>query len=243
MNTAALIFRLSLCAGLALAAAVASRAEDDEYHPARILVAAEIAYPAQLSDRIIDAGEAQVMLHISPEGKLVDWFVVGFSHPLFAKAVLDSLPGWQFQPGRRGERSVDARMELKVSFVGAGAVNFVHNDMETGNRRKLYVGEEAVWKQVCKKDELDRPLELAVETAPMPPEQLGAGDKGGKVVVDYFIDTDGRVRMPIVITSDDEGFTRSVLIALSDWRYEVPTRGGFPVLVRECREFTFTRVK
>ena len=76
----------------------------------------------------------------------------------------------------------------------------------------------------------------------MPPDQLGATAREGKVIVDYLIDPEGKVRMPMIISTDDEAFANSVLLAINEFRYVVPRREGVPVITRVRRQYTFSPV-
>ena len=76
----------------------------------------------------------------------------------------------------------------------------------------------------------------------MPPDQLGAIAKEGKVIVDYLIDPEGKVRMPMIVSTDDEAFSNSVLLAINECRYGVPRREGVPVITRVRRQYIFTPV-
>ncbi len=45
--------------------------------------------------------------------------------------------------------------------------------------------------------------------------------------------------MPVVATTDDERLGWAALAAIAQWQFEVPTRGGYPVLARAIQEFVF----
>ena len=141
-------------------------------------------------------------------------------------------------------QGVDGSISIlqEVALLPEGGVRIVPGDLEMRLRVRDIRAKEVFWQRVCRAEELDGPLDTIVEVAPMPPDQLGAIAREGKVVVEYFIDPDGRVRMPLVLSSDDEAFTRSVLLAIMEWRYATPTRDGEPVLARVAREFQFKAV-
>ena len=62
------------------------------------------------------------------------------------------------------------------------------------------------------------------------------------MVVEYLVDTEGKVRMPIIISAEEQAFANSVLLAMTQWRYEVPRHQGLPVITRVRHQFTFTPV-
>lgn len=212
------------------------------FEPLGIIKTVQPTYPDRLADRFLDRGEARVMIMVDEEGRLADWIVTGYTHAFFAKEALDVLPKWKFEPARFHGKPIGVRTELRFIFRNSGGVRIVPGDLEMRLRIRDIRQKEIFWQRVCLADELDRPLDTIVEVAPMPPDRLGAIAREGKVVVEYFIDPDGRVRMPLILSSDDEAFTKSVLMAITEWRYATPTRDGQPVLARVAREFKFQAV-
>lgn len=61
----------------------------------------------------------------------------------------------------------------------------------------------------------------------------------GEVVVQYFIDETGGVRMPMVLVSQGNEADQAVLRALREWRFAVPTRGGEPIALLVRQRFRF----
>lgn len=233
---------LGLIPFLTAAATAGPALRDGRFQPLGIIRTAEPLYPVQLSERFIDEGEARIMIMVDEGGRLADWMVTGYTHPLFAKEALDVLPKWRFEPARFHGEAIPVRTELRFLYRNHGRVRIVPGDMELALRVRDIRGGETFWQRTCRMEELDHPPDAIVEVAPMPPDRLGAIAREGRVVVEYFIDPEGRVRMPLILSSDDEAFSQSVLVALSDWKYAPPTRAGQPVLARVAREFVFRPV-
>lgn len=209
------------------------------YTPLTIVRTTELHFPLRLISSYVGHGEARVMIMVDAQGRLADWFVTGYSHPLFVKEVLAELPKWKFHPAMLQGQPINTRTEVRFSFQINGAVRLIPVDGDMYLRMNDYGGREVFEQRMCKVGELDAPLDVVEEVAPMPPDQLGAVSREGKVVVDYFIDERGRVRMPVIVASDDAAFTQSVLLALTDWRYAPPTHSGQPVMTRVWRQFNF----
>ncbi len=68
------------------------------------------------------------------------------------------------------------------------------------------------------------------------PEVTG---NAGEVIVQYFIDQTGGVRMPMVLVSQGRAADQAVLQALREWHFAVPTRGGEPVVLLVRQRFRF----
>jgi TonB family protein len=212
-----------------------------DIEPLKIHRTVQPIFPPMLQKRMVDSGEARILVMVDKEGRLADWIVTGYTHAPFAKEALDVLQKWKFEPATYRGVPINARAELRFSFRTEGIIRMVPADMviETKLREMDRPG---FWQRYVKAEDLDRPPDAIVEIAPMPPGQLGAVAAEGKVVVDYYIDPEGKVRMPIILESNDEAFSNSVLLAMTDWRYEPPTRDNVPVMTRVWREFTFRAV-
>lgn len=207
-----------------------------------IAVTTDPEFPYQLTRKIVDEGEARIMVMIDAQGRLADWFVTGYTHPLFAQNTLEVLPGWTFKPARKNGQPVDARVELSVSFHRSGVLRSITADPEAAMRIRWPERNRRILGQICRDHELDQPLDAIAEVAPMPTFREGAVARQGSVIVDYVVDPEGRVRMPLIVSSDDPVFSDSVLLALSQWRYGTPRRDGKPVYVKTAQRFDFPRL-
>lgn len=215
---------------------------EEGYEPIQIIRTRELVFPHRLIRDSIDQGEASILVMISDQGQLLDWLVIGYSHPLFAQEVLDGLLKWKFIPAYLQGKAITTRTELRFIFKNSAIIRVLANDAGRIARHTLDHRKGGFWTFICRPEDLDAPLDAKVEISPMPPDRLGATAQEGKVIVDFLVDREGKVRMPLIISADDEAFANSVLLAISDWRYEVPRRVGQPMITRVRRQFTFTPV-
>lgn len=201
----------------------------------------EPTFPFALRQKLLNRGEARILVMVDRDGRLADWIVTGYSHPLFAKEALDALQKWTYSPARLDGTPITTRAELHFTFASHERVRMVPADMvlELWTRD---LKRDGFWQGFCEADKLDAPVDAIVEINPMSPDRLGAKATEGSVVVDYYIDADGRVRMPLILSSDDDAFTQSVLLAITEWRYAVPRREDQPVMTRVWRRFDFKPV-
>lgn len=209
------------------------------FEPIKVTPTTEIVYPHRMVEKFIDRGEVRIMVLVDGQGRLADWMVTGYSHPLFAKEALDSLQKWKYEPARLHGQPITYRDEVRFRFSNKGIVRVIPGDMEFSLRMKETPYAQPFQQHIYRAEELDRIPDTVVEIAPMQPDRLGARAAEGQVSVDYLIDLEGRVRMPLILSSDDDAFTQAVLLALSDWRYETPKRNGTPVVARVARRFDF----
>lgn len=75
-------------------------------------------------------------------------------------------------------------------------------------------------------EELDAPLAAKFQPSPVYPPELKRLGQSGRVVVEFVVDTRGRVRDCRVTESTHSEFTASVVQAVSKWRFDPPIRKG-----------------
>lgn len=73
------------------------------------------------------------------------------------------------------------------------------------------------------------PVALTTNRAPIYPIPLRRSRLEGLVNVDAVIDATGRVLLPSVADSTDQGFNKSTLEAVRDWTFQPATRDGVPI--------------
>jgi TonB family protein len=197
--------------------------------------------PKLLENPRINEGEATVVLLVDASGLIADSLVTRYTHPLFGKEALETVHQWRFEPGRLHGAPVGVRMEMVFTFArGRRVVNVV--DPEAVSEHLLGRVEgllQAEVRRVCPARELDEPIQVVDFVQPLPPEQLGARRRSGRALVEFYVDEEGRPRLPVVVESDDEAFGRSALEAIGQWRFTVPRSGGWPVLVVARQRFDF----
>jgi TonB family protein len=94
----------------------------------------------------------------------------------------------------------------------------------------------------CALRELDRIPTPKKIVKPIYPVEMAKSGHHGRVVVDFYIDESGRVRMPAVsleTTRNDEELATAAVTAVSQWEFEPPVSHGRPALVAIQQEFNF----
>jgi len=87
--------------------------------------------------------------------------------------------------------------------------------------------------------DLDAPLVRRLETNGDSAAAPSGFQVGGRAVVSFVIDETGRVRVPMVESTDAPELTDAALAVVTGWSYEPPTYEGRPVLVEERNVLTF----
>jgi TonB family protein len=89
--------------------------------------------------------------------------------------------------------------------------------------------------------QLDQSPKALVQNMPVYPAALRERGVEGRVSLTFYVDQDGRVRMPRIMTADAPEFGEAALAAVSQWQFEQPLRKGRPVVAREQWTFQFRR--
>jgi TonB family protein len=232
-------FRLWTALALAAGSLTGVRAADGIRAP-RIIQTVTPEFPAFLLNRGIYDGEARIIVVIDAEGHLVDWMLRSYSHPLLAREATEALRQWRFEPASVDGQPVDTRTEIVFLFRASGMVTVSNANDITERIQK--VGANQAVRQVCPAAELDEPVKVikAVRPLALPPAE--ASRRGGRAVVDFYIDAKGLTRMPVVKQADDDLFADAAIEAISHWRFTVPTHNGIPVTTHAVQSFRFDPV-
>jgi TonB family protein len=194
----------------------------------------ELEFPLHLLHRGYSTGEVRLLVKISPAARLVDALVTNYTHKAFADAALAALNRSTFHPLYVNGKPVVTVTELIVRFQSEGPIAVEH-----------FPGEgSAAWPDTyayepCDPSRLDRPLQPLAVKAPEYPQALCAQGVTGSVVVEFFIDETGRVRMPMVYEAENDLLAGLSLLAVEQWRFSPPSSRNQPVLVRVRQKFDF----
>lgn len=173
-------------------------------------------------------------LRVGPDAQLQDTLVTAYTHKAFADAALATLPLGTIHPKQINGRSVTTLIPLIVRFEVSGLLvvqRFASDEPE------LRPGEFAY--EPCDPVRLDRPLQATAAPSPGYPKELRQQGVQGEVIVEYFVDETGRVRMPEIIQSGNAVLAGLSLAAVEQWQFTPPSSQGRPVLVRVRQAFVF----
>jgi TonB family protein len=235
--------RLSLSAFLfsgVFFVAQASSAEQSRQNgdvPLKVHRTTSIQYPPEMERNGITHGEAQIVLAVSAEGKIVDTLVAAYTHERFAKAALQAIRNWRFEAplvhGETANTVVDIQVRFEtnkvvvVERIGVPAIQ--QSDAPDGFAYKP--------QNLKVLDAIPTPVHVV---QPVFPKEWSDQGMHGKVTVDFFIDETGTVRMPSVLTSPEYPLlAASAITAVHEWRFAPPLRQGRPVLAHCQQVLTF----
>lgn len=196
------------------------------------------AFPRSLLETGINKGSVQILIDVDVDGFLVEWLVVGFSHPEFAHSVEAAVRRWEFEPMLVNGEPVASQVELYFDFSSEGAVvSQIGSGVTPASMVQGLNDSRGTWPKTLR--ELDR-IPIPLVTVP-PSYGFDLKDKGvhGQATVEFYIDKSGAVRMPAVLDSDFMELGALALRAVEQWSFEPATARGEPVLVKARQVFRF----
>lgn len=237
--------RFLFSAALLLAALplVAGEAALWDHRPAKIVQTSDANFPPALSNQGVLEGEVRAVLNVDADGRLVDSLITAYTHVELAAELLPRLREWRYEPAVMRGTPVNARFEVNFGFKASGAVismtaveNISANAYRMLNARLIST--------VCRPDQLDQPLKTTQLVPPLHPGRTIAPPQSrGSVVLEFFVDVEGRPRIPVVARMTHEAFGHAAVAALEQWRFAPPKKGGQPTMVRVTQEFVFAEPK
>ena len=207
--------------------------------PLQIEQTVESNYPPSVLAEGVSSGEVWLMITVDEAGSLTDAMVTRYTHTGFTSEALRAVRSLKFKPAQADGVPVPVRTELHLFFESSGSVVTLDPQSAITQLTGFAYANSQV-KHLCAPGELDR-MPAATETvSPIHPGHF-AHDKalGGKAMLDFIIDENGKPRMPVVVSSTDDQFAIAAADALNQWRFTPPVRQGKPVAVQVRQEFVF----
>jgi TonB family protein len=201
----------------------------------KIIQTARATYPVRMMNEGVSTGLVRVVLHVDAEGKLVDWLFVSYSNKAFAEEVERTIKKWTFEPELDNGEPIATIVDLVFNFE----VNGVLLVQRFGFEQPIPEFMREFEYQACSLKNIDRiPTPVTIVNPTYPKEWADQGITG-KVVVDFYIDETGKVRLPASISSANSMLAGIAVAAVSKWQFTPPTRKGKPVLVHAQQIFEF----
>jgi TonB family protein len=228
---------LQILLGLAIAAVAPAQPLTQISQSLKINQTVTPLFPASLISVGITEGQVHIAISVNEEGKLTDALVVSYTDAELAVSAMEAIKEWTFEPARRADGPVGSRVELMVRFEARGAV--ISYTLNTFLER--YLSRMTVRRMIgtCEPAELDRPLAPTVCIHPMYPRELAQRGAQGDVVVEFYIDQTGAVRLPAVVESAHDQLSNVAVAALREWKFDPPTHHGEKVNVKALQRFKF----
>lgn len=219
----------------ALARGLETRPEAAAPNPIKITKEVSPQFPVRLMNQGVTFGEAVALISVDQTGKLLDCLVPRYTHREFAEAVKEAVNDWQFAPAGTQPAGMVFDVTFRFEINGVLAIQRFGVDYVA---RPVSSELQYVFKPVSP-SELDRPLKLTRVVTPQFPESFAKQGIRGDVLVEFYVDEQGRARIPIATQAPFDVLGSLARMAVEQWQFQPPTRDGKPVLVRVTQKFAF----
>jgi TonB family protein len=236
--------RLSLFPALLAFAAPASFAQfaTPVYEPMKIIQTQEAVYPMEVLSLGLRSGTVRITIAIDSEGKLNDYLVTVYTHPKFAEAAVRAIKAWRFVPARIHGISRSATADLTFNFEASGVVVVDMSVLTIAELFHYKIAPNSNSYSASTLSQLDRTPTPIKIVKPGYPKKLARSSHGGHVTVEFYIDEQGRVRLPSVdrqAIEANEELAALAVTAVEQWQFDPPLMNGKPVLTLATQDFDF----
>ena len=172
------------------------------------------------------------------EGRVNDVLVLDSTHPRLTQSVIAAVRQWKFtypaNPAPHGREVVPI---VRFLFSSKG-ISLVSAQTGSGAAKERDMNESAPVILPTFAD-LDAPPKPIEHTMPRFTGALAERVAGGEVTVKFFVDENGKVRVPIILDCTVPELGLAALAAVERWTYEPPRISGRETIALETETFGF----
>jgi TonB family protein len=180
-----------------------------------------------------------VSIIIDPNGGVAHARVVESTVPEFGQAVAAMFEAWRFEPAKQNGRPCYAGLTMEHIF-----------DPKSGRDAPIPEGAREILDKLAQggspsipATDLDEKPAIRRRVMPVFPGALRGEKSDGEAVIEFFIDRNGDVQLPRVISATKEEFGWAAAQAVSTWRFLPPRKDGKPVVTKLRAPITFKAQK
>jgi TonB family protein len=192
-------------------------------------------FPVMAQEQGIDLGLATVAVAWEGDGSPSDVVVLRANDVSFGIAAREAVLQWH-RPPNPGGREV-AVYDLKFNKLGV----VVSRTNSVSARMATQKAADAEPLRLPSAGELDAPVKAIAQPMPAFPNSAKGRWDEARVVVEFYVDENGRVRAPAVREATAPEFAAEALSALQRWQYETPRKNGQPTVMTERWAFQFRK--
>ena len=167
-----------------------------------------------------------------------DILVIDATDRRFAEAAVTAVRTWRFAPVAAGaERAAEL---VRIGFRLKGVVYIsAHNQNKAGLLGDFVAQKLREPVRIPELPSLAVAPKIINQPMPAYPAALTAQAIEGSAKVHFYIDVEGRVRLPHVIEATRPEFAAAALLAVAQWRYDPPTKEARKIVAAENWSFKF----
>lgn len=196
-----------------------------------------ISFPTYLTHlEGITEGKATVRFEVDAQGRLMDIICLEASHEAFALAALNGLSMALFEAGQIDGKPAAMAPTLYIRFSSGSAVISRTMDDQVASQIGSSSPHSTAF-ALTPASQLDAPLKIRFQPRPFVAEDDNGHRIAGEAVVTYYVDRDGRVRLPMIRESSHPLVGHAAIETIRGLIFEVPLSNGKPVPVRVVQPY------
>jgi len=198
----------------------------------------KVQFPGRAVYDGVATGRATVGVMLDQAGKPVDFLLISYTKDYFGQALLEETRHREFTAKTVDHAAIPAAFVFTYLFEPPTGMTSISN-FEAGSRRSETVqGGPKLAYEAHREMDLDAgQLELKQLAVPVLPSRYGT--QPVRALVSFYVDEQGRVRLPNVESALVPELLVGAVRALQQWSFKPPTIKGQPVLVHAVRVLTF----
>ena len=171
---------------------------------------------------------------VSTNGVVEQIAITKETAPEFGQAALAACEYFEFAPAQLKGKPTDAIASVRQKFDSGSP--FVTDE----DRAMLRLEKKSPQKIIAAAKLDAMPKRIISRKPPFPLAALQENITKGEAVVEFLIDTEGKVRLPRIVSATHPSFGYMAVQTVANWRYEPPKAQGKPVVTRARVPFQFT---
>lgn len=200
-----------------------------------------VQFPGTAFFEGVATGRATVGVMLDPTGRPSDFLLIRYTRDYFGQALLEEAKVRAYMPKRLKGLAVPGPFTFSYNFEPPKGLTNI-NGFEASSRRAEEVqGGAGVAYEPHWETEIDgarlEPIQVRIPVLPAHP--VRSDKRPVQVLVSFYVDEQGRVRLPDVESALAPELVASAVQALQQWAFKPPTIKAKPVLVRAMRAVTF----
>lgn len=230
--------RICAAAVLAVPLALLGALNEDRINDLQLLNYTEPAFPTSARAEGIPDGIVTLAISRDVAGVPGDILVIDTTDPRFAEAAVEAVRQWRFT-STAPDRTLPPVL-VRIGFRLSGVIY-----LTAQNKSKVGLLGDTVARKLREPVRIPELQSLNVTSKainqPMPAYPAALAGKGvkGTANVRFYVDQDGRVRLPQVSEATAPEFADAALAAVALWRYEPPRKGARHIVAAENWAFSF----
>lgn len=196
-------------------------------------------YPDELMSEGFE-GDTTLKVTVTAEGTVGKCEVISSDHELLGIAAIEAVQQWTFTPHEMGGQPVEKEVKIPFQF----RLSQKQRTAYKLKRLNALFGRE-VFKpldpsiEIIDAEYLSKKPRSTIPIIPIYPQELRGSGKKGEVVLKFYLDGEGKVINPSILSSSDPAFEPNALASLIRSEYEQQRQGEQPIYVEMQRSIVF----